>query len=319
MKKQNTKIITLALGFIFLGVVAPLLMVINIGRVLALPLTPPITPPFTPPISVTPTPTPSRGAYKLVLNPNVTSIVCTKGDPNCYLKNVLVVYNNINQKLYNTTFYTSNYKGMLSYIGFGGGLTTGTSTTTKVFEPGQEVINTLVKVTPPNEVGTYYATLYIDGKTCNPATTPPDCYYYGASNVTFVVKVVDAIPLPTSTPTPTNIPTPTPTVVIPTKTPTPTPKKNRNPVFITNYLPAGKLNRPYHANIVATDPDGDRIKMTAYYVPQGLKFGYISGPGKSIGLITGNPQKLGPQNIYIRIEDGKGAVAAKNFWFIVTR
>lgn len=208
----------------------------------SMPLTPPITSP-----TPTPTPTPNLGSYNVILTPNQTRITCAKNDLNCNIQVVYRAINRIDKPLHNTTLWTSgNYQNILTYIGFDGNWTATRSSTTRVVQPGEEAINTLVKVVPPNQgsqVGTFSATLYIDGKTCNPATTPPDCYFYGGTGVTFTVEVVNnptifptATPTPTPSPTPTLTPSPTPTIR-PTLTPTPSPRLTTTPTPIPTSTP----------------------------------------------------------------------------------
>lgn len=227
MKSQTNYIsnLTLAAALFVLMTAGSIASFFVTGRVLALPITPPITPPITSPVTPTPTPRPS-GAYRLELSNPQTNFTCVKGDPNCYYQTVFRAVNQVDQPLYKTTIYTYAYpQGALSYIGFNGQWTTGQSQTTRVIQPNEEATNTLVKFIPPATTGVWFGTLYIDGQTCNTRVNPPDCYYYGASQLNIRITVVDG-------PTPTLIPTITPTIaptITPTARPTVTPTQKPSP------------------------------------------------------------------------------------------
>lgn len=166
--------------------------------------------------SPVPTPTPSltpspgnpsitEGAFRLQLTPTQGNTKCQRGDVNCFYQAVVIATNRTDRPLYNTTLYTVNPQGVLQYTGFDGLWTTGRSTTNRVIQPGQEAINTLVKLVPARTDGTWTGALYIDGQTCNIQSTPPtDCYYYGASSLTITINFTDvpSSPTPTATPIP---------------------------------------------------------------------------------------------------------------------
>lgn len=156
---------------------------------------------------LTPTPTPNQtlgsGPFNLYLSNSTTSINCVINDPNCIYKTDIVAINKLNQNLYNTTIYTSG--GNVRYIDFNGNWTSGTSTDNKTILAGTNAANTKIEIKPfYSNLGKQLHTLFIDAKTCNLQTTPPDCYYYGASKLTVEINVVSVSPItPTSTPTPT--------------------------------------------------------------------------------------------------------------------
>lgn len=185
-------------------------------------------------IIVTPTPTPNikEGAYKLNLSNNQTTVNCRVGDLNCQYTGVVIASNKTDKPLYQTTAWADDPFNILRYTDFNGNSTNGKSTSNKVVQPGQEAINTLLTVKAPNvsKAGSWIARWYIDGKTCNLNTNPPDCTFYGGSSVTIKISVVESSI--TSTPKPTS-------VVI---TPTPTPAiSNAKRVFVTSTTYNGNL------------------------------------------------------------------------------
>jgi len=311
MKKQSLRL--LATVFILLGVLTPFVLWNNFsGNVMALPLTPPTTPPVTPP---TVTPTPNNGSYSISLFPNQTDINCYLGDTNCYLQVGYHAYNSISQPLYNTTLYTSNFQNVISYVGFDGNWTTGTSRTSRVIQPGEEAVSTVVKVTPPSSIGTFYVTLYVDGQTCKTNLTPPDCYYYGATATNFKITVLPkptpTVVIPTPTPTSTPTPTPTPTVVIPTPTPTPVVIKNRQPVVMTSTLKTAKAGVKYQDNILVKDPDGDRIQVIINNLPWGVRYSCVQKAGITNCNISGVPVMAGFYNVRVTAKDNWGQIAVR--------
>lgn len=139
------------------------------------------------------------------------SITCTLGALNCSFTASYIPRNRTGQNLYyptvwvdNSTIpYNPNVK-MLQYLNNKGQLTSNQSTFTVaggVIQSNQEALNTYFKVSPPQTVGRYTGTMYIDAKTCNNNVTPSDCIYYGGSSFTVEANVVAPT---TSTPTPGN-------------------------------------------------------------------------------------------------------------------
>ena len=186
--------------------------------------------PATPPVIITPTLAPTIspiqvGAYSLRLTNYQTEITCKLGDPNCYYQTTLIATNRTGKPLYNTTMYQSSPNNIMSFIGFDGNWTSQKSTTTKIVQPWEEAVNTLVKVVPPKILGKTNSTFYIDGQTCNINVSPPDCYFYGASSLTVTINVVESL-TPTThplSPSPQLTPplTPSPAVLNPIKWNTP--------------------------------------------------------------------------------------------------
>ncbi len=155
------------------------------------------------------------------LSADQTSKTCT--DQSCELEANIVATNTTGKTLYEVTFKSDDPLHMLRFQGFDGSWTTDRSKKDGTVEPGSSV-GTKAIIKPTGQFNKYTPTLYIDGKTCNLNTTPPDCYYYGGSGITFTITIVAA---PTPTAKPTAIPTPTAKPVVqntptPTKTPTPT-------------------------------------------------------------------------------------------------
>lgn len=152
----------------------------------------------------------SSGAYDIKAQNKQTNITCKLNDQNCYYKSVVVPFNRIQKPLYQTTIWTtSNSPKIMTYTYEAGQETSDKTVIEKVIQPGEEAINTLVKVVPPQSVGKYKATFYIDGKTCNQKTTPTDCTFYGGSSLEVNIEVVDKpssspplLPSPSTAPKP---------------------------------------------------------------------------------------------------------------------
>lgn len=183
------------------------------------------------------------GAFDLTLSNGNTTLNCQRGDTNCTFQTVVIAKNRTDKPLYNTTIYTSSPNNSMTYIGFDGSWTSGQSKASRVVQPGEEIVNTLVKVVyPSNFTGPLYAAFYIDAQTCNPNTTPPDCTYYGASSFTVTINIVD--PTPTATPRPTSSPTSTPRVTpTPSRTTAPTPS-----IRVTSTPASGNGNQNQNQN-----------------------------------------------------------------------
>ncbi len=228
----------------------------------------PLTPPTLP--TVTPFPTPRPGAYRLELSNNKINMTCSKGDVNCFYQSTLRPINNISQPLYRTTLYTSSSGGSLQYTNASGAWTSGQTILNNTVNPGGAAINTLVKAIPPAVVGVWNATLYVDGQTCNTRVTPPDCYYYGATQLNIKITVIDG-PVPTATATlrptitPTQRPSITPTRVptaIPTRSVTPTPAAICS-ILGTAYLDYSQTSEIYAKQLLNTGwGTGDALKYS---------------------------------------------------------
>lgn len=172
------------------------------------------------------------GAYNIVNLPSsILSISCSNKD-SCTYSGTVVFQNVTGKDLYNTTLWTNAPYNGLEYIGFDGSWTYGQSSTDRIIKPGERIL-VQFKVKFPKEYpdNTYFAYLYIDGKTCKLDTTPPDCYFYGGTGLTVKLEVVSPTPTPilTPTPIPTSIPTPTPSPKL-----TPTPTFTPTPSFVSN-------------------------------------------------------------------------------------
>lgn len=197
---------------------------------LSLPITSPITLPYN-----SPTPIPATGPFTFNLTNPQTSIICVINDPNCAYRTSIIAVNRLNKTLYSPTAYTSGPN--VYYHGFNGEWTNGTSVGNITVQPGQSAISTNVEIRPRFQtLGKQYANFYLDAKTCNLQTTPPDCIYYGASNLFVEINLVSVLP----TSTPTFIPTPTSTLPptgIPTLILTPTPIFNLTPTLTPTTRP----------------------------------------------------------------------------------
>ncbi len=159
-------------------------------------------------------------SYRIASPGDEITITCQSKD-DCTYSGVVIFANDAEKDLYHTTLYTSAAYEGLKYIGFDGNWTTGQSSTDRVIKPNEDISVAFEAHFPTDYPGnTYWASLYIDAKTCKVDINPPDCYFYGGKG--FQVKFVIASPTPTPTfmPTPTPIPTITPTPIgIPTFTP----------------------------------------------------------------------------------------------------
>lgn len=141
-------------------------------------------------VTAEPTPPMHIGAFDLeITNPNRRK-VCQLGDTDCFYLSGVTITNRTDQPLYNSTIYQSSPNEIMSFLGFNKEWVSTPSTTDQVIQPGEQ-IRTMVKVTPPNSVGTWYAHFLVDGKTCNLKVDPPDCYFYGASSFTVIIEVVE--------------------------------------------------------------------------------------------------------------------------------
>lgn len=235
--------------------------------------TPSPSPSATPTPEPTPTPIPSlsltgQGAFDITIGNyslpidgvidldqanRMINLTCIVGHPNCSLYATFRARNRTTSALYRPVVWTNSPYGLWpTFYGFeGGDWTAGPSYGNRTTQPGEEAINTTFRVIPPTEVGTYFAYMYIDAKTCNLQTTPPDCMYYGGSGFTVKVTVnpapsatpsptptpepsVEPITAPITDPTPSPSPTPTPEPITtpitdPTPTPTPSPEPSTSP------------------------------------------------------------------------------------------
>jgi hypothetical protein len=237
-------------------------------------------------------------AYRIETPGDTVDHYCTLDNTSdCTYQSLVVFANNTSQSLYDTTLYKSG--SGIEFTGFNGNWTSGQSTTSQVIAPDQAV-STQVRFTPTQlTVGTHYATLYIDGKTCNQNTNPPDCYFYGGKSLNIRVHINPAptntpapTPEPTSTPfptptqspttpTPTTQPSPTPTntIGIPTPTSVPTSTNNQQSKTTTKNTDAQKSKPAEESSI--TDPSPTPKPNT----------GFINTLAKQINLIPNNSDK----------------------------
>lgn len=149
-----------------------------------------------------------------------TEMNCYLGDINCRYQSVAIISNATTKPLYNASLYVTSGLAPVTYTNQYGVETSGiTVLPGGPYQPGEEIFNTIIKMVPPQQLGTYYGYFYADGKNCN---IYPDCYYMGAAGVVMKINML-ASQNPTSTPTPTATPTPVITnIPQPTATPTPT-------------------------------------------------------------------------------------------------
>ncbi len=179
--------------------------------------------------------TTQAASYRINSPSDVYNLDCTLGDINCKYYAPVIFTNDTTQTLYDTTLWT--HSPYLQIQGFDGSWTSRT-TSPYSYNP-RNGPNILVKVIPPNQIGTFYSSMYIDGKVCNFNVSPADCVYYGGKEFRVVINVSSASPSPTLTPSPapTILPTATPTTAVtptPTAVPTltvtntPTPMQNKN-------------------------------------------------------------------------------------------
>ncbi|MFZ2152852.1 MAG: dockerin type I repeat-containing protein [Microgenomates group bacterium] len=131
----------------------------------------------------------------VVDNYNVPPVIeCTKGEVNCGFRSAVIFKNAAGRTLYDTKMWTSG--GLLEYTNESGVYVKRMTTFKQQFEVG-EGPNVGVRVIVPKtrNVGNYVEKLYIDGKACNNAVSPPDCYYVGGAAFTVTIKVVEKPPV----------------------------------------------------------------------------------------------------------------------------
>ncbi len=154
--------------------------------------------------------------YKIILDKSTTTVECKsvdydKPESPCEIKRFFKASNRTSGPLYRTTITSrSSPAGMLTFYGFDTNITSGPSTTTqKVVQPGEEVINSSLSVKAPSKKpGVYYATLIIYGESCNNKTTPPDCHRGSSSQMVFKIVINDDTLSPTVAPSPITNPIP---------------------------------------------------------------------------------------------------------------
>jgi uncharacterized repeat protein (TIGR01451 family) len=132
---------------------------------------------------------PPQGPFVVTASVSSLEFTCKVSDVNCHLDIPVRATNRLNQAVYSTTMYQVSVNDSLSFMGFDGSWTSEQNTSLQVFQPGQS-FTTMVKVVKPNSLGIFYAFFYVDAKICNTATTPWDCTFYGASEVTVIVHVI---------------------------------------------------------------------------------------------------------------------------------
>lgn len=175
------------------------------------PPTPTRTPTPSPTIFITPTPIPTfsltgQGAfnlsiagYSLPLNGTLTFnqqerrmiLTCKVSDTNCGFTAGLITANRSGANLYDPAIVVNNpylpngqKSSILQYANFNGQLTTANSQTTKTIEPNGSAISTYIKISNPQVIGDYGASMVIDARTCSSS-----CPYYGGSTLNVTVKV----------------------------------------------------------------------------------------------------------------------------------
>lgn len=204
------------------------------------------TPTVTPIVLLTPTPVNnppiSQNGIDVQLSEKSLTLTCVLNDPNCRFDSFFSAYNTSGHKLYNVVMKTNSPYGYDTFKFYGFDTSwTNSSNSERVYENGDQIINTSVQFVPPQKVGTWYGYIELGGQTCNTLTTPPDCYYTNSASVTVRINVIDGSPTPTNIPTtaptmtpmPTTVPSqmPTPTTHIPTSTPIPTVMPTRFPSY----------------------------------------------------------------------------------------
>ncbi|MFH1561474.1 MAG: hypothetical protein ABID04_02750 [Patescibacteria group bacterium] len=176
-------------------------------------------------------------SYRIASPGDSVSVSC-ESRSNCQYTGVVLFNNDSGQDLYDTTLYTSSsqYSG-IEFVGFDGNWTSDQSQASYTIAPdsGPSVLMKMVFPSSlPADITQWIGTLYIDGKTCNLNTSPPNCYFYGGKGfqVTMTINQPSAtatptqtVPVPTNTPVPVNQPpaTATPTQTSQSQAPTSTP------------------------------------------------------------------------------------------------
>lgn len=189
-------------------------------------------------------------SFRITNQPDAVDLICTVGQLDCQWSGVLIYANDTiypPRPLFNSTFYTSDPTHVMQYTGFDGVMTSGQSTTSIVYQPG-EGPNIFVRVVAPtNQIRVMYPTLYIDGRVCNQTNPPQDCTFYGGKGFTVRVQIVAASPNPSPSvlPSPSVDPSPNPSPTAdpssdpsPTPIPTPTPQPTVEPSVVPSATPS---------------------------------------------------------------------------------
>src|SRR3989344_2624683 len=139
------------------------------------------------------------GTYSLPINGTVTvdqqnkmiTLSCKQGVAGCAFSAVYRARNRTTSNLYHLAMWVANPSGisnLLRFNGFDGIMTNGRSELDRMVEPGQEAINTAIRVEAQQNLGTALAYMYSDGKICISPANPQSCTYNGGSS--FTIKVV---------------------------------------------------------------------------------------------------------------------------------
>lgn len=204
--------------------------------------------------SSTPQPTPTtkplgspKEAY--YTTPASGEIVCLTSQSICKYSQIITLYNNTGQTLYETTLYTQGSNPKIQFQGFDGNWTNNNSVSSEAHVSGKSIQIPITMTLNQQDIlnfsrnGKYTDTLFLVGKTCNQDVTPPDCYVYTGyefkitaaikpppSPTRLITTTQSSLPLtPTLTPSQTTLQaTPTNTAssplgqLLPTNTPVPT-------------------------------------------------------------------------------------------------
>lgn len=250
------------------------------------PVTPPITPPNTPtptPAPVTPTPTPVR--FIQVKSPN--------GGETLYVG-----------QTYRISWDSSSNIDKV-WLGY----TTG---------PGS--LNWIATNIP--NTGFYDWKVFVGNTTNTKFKIDITGYQTGYGSVTDQSdNYFTVLPVP-PTPTPTVTPTVTPTLA-PTPTPTPMPTPNVAPRIKTWFLPPGRINRNYRANIIGIDRNqNDNLTLTTAGLPAGI----IQGPcstnvqNKNVRIrcvLSGRPTVTGIYPVHVVLTDNHGGKTENDIFIII--
>ncbi|MBU1000401.1 dockerin type I repeat-containing protein [Patescibacteria group bacterium] len=128
------------------------------------------------------------GPYNISMSDDPATIACKVGQTDCFFSTV-VAKNKLDKSLYKTTIWNSRYSNV-QFQGLNGQWNEpgSESQSDRVIKSG-EGFSILVRLKSFSEIGIYNDVLYIDAQTCNLKTTPPDCYFYGATKIPFKITV----------------------------------------------------------------------------------------------------------------------------------
>ncbi len=86
---------------------------------------------------------------------------------------------------------------------------------------------------------------------------------------------------------------------------------NQAPYFISSPVTTGTVGESYLYNVIATDPDGDPLTITALgYLPQWLT---LTDNGNGNAVLSGTPDDIGEYNVTLKVDDGGAKVKSRAF------